>query len=803
MILTDSFRKITLILFYLLIIILNVDAQYILKGKVEDENGAALSNVTVIARTKGDSAIKKTVMTDSIGTFSISVASIKSAVLSIEALGYLSQEIDIYDSTWNKPIAVLLKHTTKQLAEVVVKEKHVILEHKIDRTVFNVDESIAGIGSDALEMLKNIPGVRVTKDDIVIIGKSSVNVMLNNRLVSLTGNELLSMLRSIPSGTLSKIEVITSPPAKYDAQGNSGLINIITKKSTRNGFNATLAGSYEQRRNGSALSNFNFNYKKNNLTVYGNGNLQRTQTRPTEESTSFYPDQQLQQKNQFKITDPYMRCQIGADYRLSKRTIFGLLYTYGKGAPVYDNTNVASVFNKTNILDSVIKTIGHSSDGGGRSVYNLNLEHTLDTTGKKINIDVDYFTRHFDRDRIFYSTSFTKDYTVLDNATNQTLGKQRNVVAATRIDVSWPTKIIELSFGAKYAYIRNKNDLVYKYYDGTEFLIDSTKTNSFDYSEKTGALYFTAKKKFGKVEIETGVRSEYTKTTGLSPTLSQKNINNYLKIFPSVFIQYVKSEDQIFNLTFTTRIDRPNFSLLNPFRSYTTLTSYSEGNPFLKPSFAKNIDLKFIYKQNFSFGYYVHIVDNYFTNVSLVDTLNTSIYFKEANVGRLIENGITANASFSPRKWWEMNTTVYAFSSAFRSNYYAKNAVNSYVKPTFSIDFINNFSFNKNKSLLAEIDFFYQHNQQSDFDLQSSYYNLTIGIKKMLLNNNLIIGFSGMDLLATDRLKLVNQYNGTRQNDYYDQRRVRFSVSYKIGNKKINAKRSRTIGVEEETKRAQ
>lgn len=221
-----------------------------------------------------DSVIIKTELTDNSGNFRMTVASVKHSFLEIVAPGYVTYLRSIEDTiTPSVKFKVILEPAGHVLKNLTVSAKRPLIEHKVDRTVFNVENSISSTGSDAFEMLAKAPGVRVNNGNISIVGKNTVSLMINDRLIKLDGSELEAMLRAMPSDNISKVEVITTPPARYDAEGNAGIINIVTKKSTREGLNGNVSVTWWQRLQPSQQLTGAFNSRKNRINVYGDGNI--------------------------------------------------------------------------------------------------------------------------------------------------------------------------------------------------------------------------------------------------------------------------------------------------------------------------------------------------------------------------------------------------------------------------------------------------------------------------------------------------------------------------------------------------
>ncbi len=773
-------------------------AQYRFEGTVNDA-GDALPFSTLVIYQQEDSIIVLSGMADSAGHFSLTLPDNKPYYAVASMSGYVDQRL-LIEKTNPGPYHIVLKSSGNTLQDVTILSQKKLIERKADRTVFNVESSITAIGSDAFDMLKKAPGVQVNNGNVSIAGKSTVSIMINDRLVQVNGTELESLLRSMSAGDVSKIEVITAPPAKYDAEGNSGIINIVTKKSMRNGFNGNATLSYEQRTEGSQKFQGSFNYRNGKLNVYGNSNANRFTFISDQQTHTVYPEQrQLQLLNQ-NNRPLYTWSQLGADYNLSPKSVLGILYTFGTMDTKRDeDLSTRSLSLPGEVLDSTMLTNAFATDRGRRNVINLNYDWKIDSMEKKLSINADYFTRKGNNTRDFTTRTVYADGTATgNNADNRTYGKQNTDILSTRADLEWPAEIVNFSAGAKASWIHNYSNNVFTFLSGTDYVNDAGKTNTFDYRENTQALYINAKKEWGKWNAQLGLRAEYTQTTGRSVTLSQTNTNNYFKLFPTVYLQYQPDEDHSWNINYTRRINRPSFWDMNPFRRYTTATAYESGNPFLQPSFGNNIELGYAFRSMLTFTAFVQKVDAYATRVSFIDTMNSSFYFTEANAGNQLQYGITGSLSFSPLPWWENTTGVFVTYNRFSSSFYANEV--TYGKPSFTIEISNTFILNKNQTLLAELGFDYDSRSQDDFDIEYSTANLTAGIKALFLNKKLTVSVSANDILRTDIWQMSNQYNGTYQRSYFDSRMLRISLGWKFGNQAIKEKRERNTTVEESSR---
>jgi hypothetical protein len=778
----------------------NAGAQSVITGKITATSGIGLSFASVILQQLPDSAILVTTIADSMGNYRIEIRRPGHILITAMAEGYVNSTKLITDAATTHKIDFKLEQENIALKEVAVTARKPLIERKVDRVVFNVENSIASIGSDALEALGKAPGVRVSgSDDIGLAGKNTVSVMINDKLIELGGEELAEMLRAIPSETITRIEVITTPPAKYDAAGNSGIINIVTKKSNRKGFNGSIGGTFLQTSLASGIEISSFNYRNEKWNIYVNSSGGDYYSKALERHTAWYTNQQWNQVNHIDNLRNFHHNELGVDYNISPKAVIGILYTYGGSTPKTNENINGKWINNANSIDSIINTRAHTNDFGERNVVNVNYVWQIDSSGKKLNVDGDFFTRVGRTVRDFSTLdSYDNGDPTGTNSVDRSTGKQVLYLGSLKADMDLPTKFAKLSFGSKASFIHVISDNVFQYLDNTTYLTDPGKTNKFDYKENTEAIYLSAQKKLSKQwDAQAGLRAEYTQTRAASLTLSQVNETKYMQLFPTAYLQYTANENNIFNLNYSRRIDRPNMSMINPFRRYMTPNSYDEGNPFLQPSFTSNVELSYTLKSKYTFTLYTQHTQQLSTQILQVDSVNKGFYFRYANIGTSFNYGLSASAALSPTDWWESNIQLYGFHAQVNANYYNAAVYAHYDRAAFSVESDNSFILNEKKTLLAEVGFEYNSIMIETYNYHYPNANVNAGMRALFLQKNLIIGFNVNDIFATEIIKVRNLYNNSVSNNYYDERNMHLNVTYKFGNKNVKSKRERSTGAEE------
>ena len=785
-------KKRHLIAFLLIILFQNqVISQIKISGQIKDEKNNPVEFIEIQLQNK-DSIIFKSELTNAEGKFIIETEKGEYSLL-VRQLGviYHEQKINVIQDTYIGIINITEKE--QQLQEVVITAKKKLIERKVDKLIFNVENSISASGGDAIDALKITPRVKVKNDNISMIGKNNMSVMVDDKLILLTGDELINFLKSIPSDNIKSIEVITTPPAKYDAEGNSGLINIKLKKSKLNQWNASLRSSYIQSTYPKGSFGGNFDYQKNKLSLYSNLNYVNGSNAPVETNKIYYPLGLWNEENKRRDFQNSVNGRIGADYKISEKFSVGMQYLGSFSKPKIAENSLTTIYNQTNSqIDSYINTLSENLGKNNNHSLNLNSTVVFDTIGKKMNINLDYFKFKNDDNRIFNTIN-------LLSANNTSLQDIQNYSA--KIDFEHPLKWINLSYGGKLSFIKTQNNV--NYFDTTlgTPIFDPTQSNEFNYDENTQAIYLNGTKKLNeKWETQLGFRLENTQTEGVSKTLNQKNTNSYAKLLPTFYLTYTPNEKNSFSINYNKRINRPSYNRLNPFRWYSNPFSYTEGNPFLQPSFSNNLELNYTFNDNWSNSIYYSHTDNGFEQITIVDNTDNIQKTIAQNFFKTTIIGISESYTYNKLKW---------LSSTFSFDWnYSKseslipitnqnlNGSNAY----FSIS--NDFNLNKNKTLLFNFSYWYNFKGTSDLDKNNAYSQLDASLKYFAFDKKLQISFNANDILSTNR-PIYTSFTNNIQIDYknyYDVRLFRLSLVYKFGNKNINVEK-KEVGNQEEKER--
>lgn len=798
-------RKLSLS-FLLLVIPFITYCQISITRIVKDALEEPIAFANVIVLTNSDELIAG-VITNENGEFEISVDTKESFKIVISFIGYEELKKEISELINTNLGIITLKESKNELEEVVITARRPTIKRKVDRLVFNIENSVVASGGDAVDILQRTPGVRVKGEEISLLGKSSMKssmkVMVNNQLLRLSGEDLSNYLRSLNSEDISKIEVITNPPAKYEAEGNSGLINIVLKNVTRDYLGGYIRSTYQQSTYPAGYLGGGLTYQKNKLSVFANVNSGKGSTAPTENIKIFYPDQLWDTNSDQRVFTEFISARAGIDYSISDKSSFGIQYLGSTSKPDIEESIRTTILNRaTNSIDSLILTSGDTYAKRYYHSLNGHFKSKIDSLGKNVSVDVDYLKYNSKLSRLNDTQNFLADGASITGSDNlfKNDSEQDIEVFTSALDFEFPLEFANLSFGGKISFSKNTSDIESFNFENNMFVLDKSQSNEFEYNEYTQAIYISANKSLEKWDFQVGLRFEATQTENASITLGQTNTNDYTKLFPTAYITYNPNDNHSYSLNYGKRINRPSYGRLNPFRWFSNPFSFTEGNPFLQPSFTDNLEFAHIFKNNLSTTVYFSRTVDGADQITLVEE-GSNI---QATVWRnFIEDytiGLIESFTFDQFDWLESYVQANVYYLKVDST--IPNTIDSQDGVNFNFSVDNTFYFNKSKTFTGELNFWYEApGIDAIYDI-SNISNLDAGLKLLLFDKTLNLSIVVTDILRTNIFTVRGLTNdlGVEYENYYASRRLRFSAVYRFGNKKLISKR-RKFSNEEERKR--
>lgn len=777
-------------------------AQVKVTGKVVNTKNNPIELIEVLLIDKDSTAIMSE-MTNSNGDF----------VLSAGANNYLLQIKQMGVVLWKKRITLndnidlgFIKITEKEekLSEVVVKSQKKVIERKIDRLVFNVENSISAAGGDAIDALRVTPSLKVQDDGISMVGKKAMAVMVDDRLIQLSGEDLIAFLRTIQSANIKSIEVITTPPAKYDAEGNSGIVNIILKKTKKNSWNGTVRSTSTQAAYFSESLGGDFLYQKNKVDISTSITSSFRKNINTNTPNAYFTQETWNQEDYTRSNSKSIAGNFQINYQLTPKTKIGAFYNgFNFNANDYQTSKNLIYSSSSSELDKYYHSTGDSDIDSYNNTFNFNVTHKLDTLGRQVTLDVDYFKRDQKKNNPFYTTNENYINSEINDYYTYNYGHQNIDNFSFKVDFDMPYKWANLNYGGKISFTKTKNNALGEFYEiiSGENQPYLNQMNDFEYVENNQAFYISAQRKLNKKwDVKLGLRAEATYTKGISQPENLINKNDYIKFFPSVYISYIHNDDNNFNVNYSKRIKRPAYWELNPARWYTNLNFINYGNPFLQPSFSHNIELNHSYKNKLNTELWLSVTKGESGQLTINQDENTILSIRE-NFGNTLSTGWSEYVSFNVFPWWSSTASV--------DVYYTENkSTSSYLKAYYSgwggdINAVNTFSLNQEKSLNAELTYHYDFPNKYAYDTRQGRSYMNLGFKYSMLNKKIQMNLLFRDLFRSYKTTGTRNTQGTLYtfNIYNDSQSVRFSINYTFGNKSIKV-RNREGGNTEESNRA-
>ncbi len=786
---------------------------------VVDNEQNALENTTITLLKSKDLSLVKTALTGKDGKANLENVVYGSYLIKASMVNYVNYYSSVINLSETEPQVniptIKLAHHAAQLDAVTVSTRKPFIQKLRDRIVVNVDNSIVSAGTSAIDVLERSPGVNIDQNDAISLrGRSGVIVMIDGKPTAMTGADLANYLRGLPSAAIERIEIITNPSAKYDAAGNSGIIDIRMKKDQKLGANGTLTAGYGQGVYPKANAGSTFNYRNKQLNIFGNYNYAyRVGLNHLILDRNFF-DQSIYNGGDYK--DNYSKSplsshtmRMGVDYSPSKKTIIGFVINGNFNSIKRKSDNNSIVISQQKQAISTFQSMATNNDHANDIVANVNVKHTFDSTGKELTADLDYGTYNSGS----LSVNATNYYN-LDGTTQQPNyilnGDQDGKLTFKTVKADYVNPLkkgAKLEAGFKTSFVSSDNDAAFFDLSTGTPKNDVNKTNHFLYHENNNAAYLNFSKDFKKFDLQVGLRGEHTLYTTEQMIGNAKFDSSYFQLFPSAFFNYKLKENQTLGISVSRRIDRPGYSQLNPFLYLIDVTTYATGRPGLLPQLTWSYELSYTLKSlNFTLGY-SHSKDNQniaiakfrdvFPNIPSAENVTVQI---PVNLNSYDYVGLTVSAPVRISKWWNMVNNGNIYYNHFNGTLGGTTLNNG--KP--ALDLRTNNTFTLSNGWTTELNASFSSGGQYGFMVFDPTWSLSAGVQKTILKNKGTIRFNISDIFWTNLPKAVITYNNyiEKWHAYRETRVANLTFTYRFGRNTVTASRKRTTGSEEERQRA-
>lgn len=804
-----------LLLFFLFVYTSVSAQQATIAGKVMEADDKPMGYANVLLLKAADSSLVKGTLSDESGAFLFEGIDVGRYKVVASMVGFdksKAMEANVTAKAETLKLSpIMMSQAATALKEVVIEGQKPLIEQHLDKTVLNVENSIVSAGNTALEVLEKAPGVVIDQNDnISMRGRQGVIVMVDGKPVPMSGSELANMLRGMSASSVEKIELITNPSAKYDAAGNSGIIDIRLKRDKSLGTNGTLSASYGQGRFAKSNQGVQLNHRTKKFNLFGSYNyVLRKDFNDLDINRRFLDENgtftgAYDQQNRFDFVFNNHSGRVGADYFLSPKTVLGVVASGFVSDIDRGTNNRSSVINAGGQAESSFVTGADVEHGRRNQAYNFNLKHTIDSLGREITADVDYISyRNTDEQ------NFTTNYYNLSGEQIRdpyllygTLDGDLTIKSA-RADYRQPLRAIGGNFeaGLKSSLVTADNDLAFFDRSNGGNILDTDKSNHFLYDENINAAYVNANKKWKKAGLQLGLRLENTIAKGRQLTDGQKFDRNYTQLFPSAAVNYSLNKKHDLGMSVSRRINRPSYNQLNPFKNFLDPSTYSAGNPFLKPELSYSFELTHTFDQRFITKLsYSRTTDVMVQVLSPAEEGEKLVVQTFRNLASLDYYGLTLTAPFSIGNWFNSvnNATVYyGHYKGFVADTDLSNGI-----PTFNLNSNNTIKLPNDWS--AELVGVYRGREVYGFLEVDPLWFMSVGVQKQFWDKKASLKLNVSDVFYTNK---VNGYTAlARYEENFYQRRdtqvATLSFNYRFGQAQSGPSRRRTGSAEEETRRA-
>ena len=777
-------------------------------------NKKPLEAVTVSVLKTTDSSLVKTAVTDKAGHFTVNNLPAGKYLVVASSVNYQKKysaafEIKAETTSLELP-AIELTEGGKDLGSVTVTVKKPFIEQKMDRTIVNVDAVASNTGLTVLEVLEKSPGISVDKDgNISLKGKQGVMILIDGKPSYLGGQDLVNLLKSMPSNQLETMELMTNPPAKYDAAGNSGIINLKTKKSKTRGYNGSINIGYGQGVYPKANSGANMNYRNGKWNLFGNyaynfnKNFQDiAMIRNFRDLNSLALLSAFEQKSFQLRKNNFQSLKFGADFYASKKTTVGFVLNGFTNPGTEQNNTDADIYNGQHLLETRNAGYNYTKRKMDNISGNVNVRHQFDSAGTELTADVDYVrytTKNNQQfDNYFYDKNGLKKQP--DEILKSSLPQDINIFSA-KTDFTKPiNKTTKIEAGLKTSIVKTDNNALYQNLLNNNWETDLGRTNHFIYKENINAAYVNMSKDLTKKwSAQLGLRLENTISNGEQVTTGIKFKRNYTQLFPTVYVGYHASEKNEFVINFGRRIQRPNYEDLNPFYNFLDKYTYQVGNPNLKPQFTNAIELSHTYNNVLTTTLnYSETKDILTEIVEQIDSTSTTFVRKD-NIASQKNLGLSMNLGMPVTKWLRTNI----FANVHYDQY--KGIINqqftSVSATSLEMNMSSQFTFKKGWG--GDINGWFQTAGVRGVLGYKAQGTFNLGISKQILKTMGTLKLTVRDPLYLQQFHGYSKYQNVDMDfrSKRDSRGVNISFAYRFGKPLKNVKQRKTGGAGDEQNR--
>ena len=782
-------------------------------GKVSNQDLEPAIYATIGLLNSKDSLLVKGSLTDESGGFKLENIPNGNYLLEIQYFGYKKFYTDSFAISEDKKIInfneLLLEESMEELDAVTITAKTPFIEKRIDKTILNVQQSVLSAGNTALEILQRAPGVNVdNRGNISLQGKQGVLIMINDKPTYLSTDQLLNLLRTTDGNSIGTVELITNPSSKYDAAGNSGIINIKLKKNRDYGTNGSVSLGAGYGEDYKANTSISLNHREEKFNIYGSYNfsdsksltdLNLSRDSKLEDEITYF--NQTGSARSHYTNNSY---RAGVDFFLNETNTLGFMVDGQFNRRDIKSSSETYIGSQPGIVDSIV-VANNPTLGKNRNItYNLNYQTVLDTLGQELNVDLDY-AKYRNRGDNNYNNN------IFDASGEEQIGRRIfRSITPTTINI-WSGKIdynytfdesLKLESGFKSSLVETDNNFQFDNLIEGEWVDNTERSNQFVYRENINAAYVSLNKEYGAFTLQAGLRAEQTISEGNS--ITEQNIvkRDYLDLFPSLFAEFELSEKSDLGFSYGRRIDRPDYASLNPFVEFVDLYTFEQGNPFLNPQYTNSFELSWSLMDTYLFSLSYSKTDDVISTAILSDPVDKTLFITQLNLAEQTSYNLNINAPVAITDFWNTDNSF----TLFRNDFSSPNIMDSpYNSGQLSFLFNSYHSIKINSTINAELSGYYLSSQVNGTYGIEPLTAIDFGVNKSFANGKGNIKFSVNDIFNTNITRVTSEiplqnYNLKQKEET---RLFRLGISYDLGSLEIKGPRSRNTGSSEEENRIQ
>lgn len=740
-------------------------------------------------------------VTDGKGNFSIEIP--KGLYnMKVEFIGFKTKQLPQKKLTENTNLGTItLAEDAEALDEVEIIAEKSTVEIRLDKKIYNVGKDMTIKGGTASDVLDNVPSVNVDAEGAVSLrGNENVRILIDGKPSALVGLSGTDALRNLPADAIEKVEVITSPSARYDAEGTAGILNIILRKGKITGFNGStnlslgnpdlfrLNGNINYRtKKLNLFSNLGYSYRKgpgnafSDFTNLNNGTITgfRTETRNYERKNNNYNG------------------SIGLEYYLNKQSSITGTFFYRDNTGDDLATNLTNLFDSNRVLTDVINRVENETEDGNNKQFSLNYANNFKNDGQKLTVDFQYSDNNEE-----------ELANITDNNTLSELNNQLTTSTNTlfQIDYVLPLgKKHQLELGHKSEFQNLNSD--FRVRDANGLPLSPDPSNAIEFKQNIYAHYAQFGSKFDKFSYLLGLRLEITDIDLLLLNTGEESKKNFTQLFPTINLGYELNDTDNLTLGYSRRLRRPRFWFLNPFETRSSATTVFKGNPDLNPTYTNSYDLGYttrIGKLTLNSSIYYQFSTDLIRRISIIEERNvngvdTNVFVRQpVNLNDENRYGFELTTNYNPFKWARLSATFNYFRFKTDAFNYVFTAPDGTQVNTFLPEVDNDSwfaRFNSRITLPAKIQWqtriMYRGPQENAQGNRQDMFVTNLAFSKDLFNEKATIVLNVSDLF-NDRRRQGTTYNPNIENPttiayqefQWRERQITLNFTYRFNQKK-------------------